>query len=114
MFDNLLAGADLAWRLPGYLRRVVDFERDCALIRRRLARRGDDFLDLARRVIYAQPRSPYRTLLASAGCEFGDLERLVQVEGLEGALAELLRRGVYLTTDELKGHRPVVRGSLRL
>ena len=114
MFDDLLAGADLARRLPGYLGRVVDFERDCALIRLRLERRAEDFLDLARRAIYAQPRSPYRALLAAAGCELGDLERLVQAEGLEGALAELLRRGVYLTTDELKGRRPVVRGSLRL
>jgi hypothetical protein len=77
VFDDLLAGANLARRLPGYLGRVVDFERDCALVRRRLEHRAEDFLDLARWAIYAQPRSPHRALLASADCELGDLERLV-------------------------------------
>jgi hypothetical protein len=56
----------------------------------------------------------YRRLLHHAGCEYGDLERLVVREGLEAALCELLRRGVYLTVDEVKGRRPVVRGSLAI
>jgi hypothetical protein len=50
--------------------------------------------------------------LKHAGCEPGDLERLVRSEGLEDALHDLYRRGVYLTLDELKGRKPVVRGSL--
>jgi hypothetical protein len=32
-------------------------------------------------------------------------------DGVEGALETLLRHGVYLTVDEFKGRRPVVRGS---
>ena len=39
---------------------------------------------------------------------------MVQTDGLDGALRALLRQGVYLTVDELKGRRPVVRGSLTL
>jgi hypothetical protein len=40
------------------------------------------------------------------------LVRLVEREGIEGALAELFRRGVYLTVDEHKGRRPVRRGGV--
>jgi hypothetical protein len=81
---------------------------------RRLARRERDFLDLVRDAVYANPASVYRRLLRHVGCEPGDLERLVAQRGLEGALRELLRQGVYLTVDEVKGRCPVVRGGLTL
>ena len=80
-------------------------------MRRRLERRADDFLALVRRTVYQHDPSPYRLLLRLAGCEFGDLEKLVTGEGLEGALRTLYRQGVYLTVDEYKGRRPAVRGS---
>jgi hypothetical protein len=60
------------------------------------------------------PESPYRKLLRHAGCEYRDLEALVRREGLEGALLILFRQGVYLTVAELRGRRPVQRGSLTL
>src|SRR5262249_18755430 len=47
-----------------------------------------------------------------AGCAYADLERLVQREGIEGALSDLFRHGVYLTIEEFKGRRQVVRGSV--
>jgi hypothetical protein len=114
VLDDVRTGFGLAVGLPGYLRRVIDFDRARELIRRRLRQRAADFLVLARRAIYEQAESPYRALLAATGCEMGDLERLVRGEGLEGALSALARRGVYLTVDEFKGRRPVARGSLRL
>lgn len=114
MLDDIRTGIDLALRLPGYLRRIIDLDQGTDLIRRRLERRAADFLALAREVIYDHPSSPYRSLLAAAGCELGDLERLVRDEGLEDALAALWRQGVYLTIDEFKGRQPLVRGSLRL
>ena len=114
MLDDLLIGAHLAVRLPGYLYRTIDLEGGSALIRRRIEEREASFLELAQRAIYAQPDSPYRALLEHAGCEPGDLVRLVQHEGVDGALLELLGKGVYLTIDEFKGRRPVQRGSLRL
>jgi hypothetical protein len=36
----------------------------------------------------------------------------VRADGVEGALRTLLRAGVYLTVDELKGRCPIVRGSM--
>src|SRR5439155_16778687 len=53
-------------------------------------------------------------LLEYAGCEYGDLERLVRLEGVEGALEALSRRGVYLTVNEFKGRSPAIRGSARI
>jgi len=81
-------------------------------VHRRLARRDRDLLALVRRAVYGNPTSPYRWLLRHAGCEYGDFERLVAREGVEGALSALLRDGVYLTVEEFKGRRPTVRGGV--
>jgi hypothetical protein len=108
------AAARFLLGLPGYLRYRVDPAACRAIVAGRLAHRAADFLDLVGRTVFARPGNPYRALLRHAGCELGDLERLVRGDGLEGVLRALLRQGVYLTIDELKGRRPVVRGSLRL
>ena len=107
-------GARFLRRLPGLLRRPVSGEEARATVRHRLAHRAADFLTLARTMIFARRDSPYLALLAHAGCQYGDLERLVRREGLEGALGALCRAGVYLTVDEMKGRRAVTRGGLTL
>lgn len=106
------AGARLLRQLPGFLRRPLVLEEAREILRQRLAHRGADFLSLARRTIFAVPGHPYRILFERIGCEYTDLERLVKNEGLEGALGVLLREGVYLTVDEFKGRRPVLRGGV--
>jgi hypothetical protein len=83
-----------------------------AELARRLVQREADFLALMRDAVYRNARSVYRSLLHHAGCEYGDLERLVSREGLESGLRVLLSQGVYLTVDEAKGRQPVVRGRL--
>lgn len=106
-------GARFLARLPAFVRSPIGAAEGRAIIRRRLAERDADFLALVRRAVYAHPTSPYRVLLRHAGCEYGDLERLVSGDGLEGALRALLREGVFLTVGEFKGRRPVARGALR-
>jgi hypothetical protein len=88
---DVAAGGRFLWSLPGFLRRPLSVEEARATLRRRLERREADFLDLARRAVYACPWSPYRQLLALAGCEYGDLKSAVEREGLEGALRILAR-----------------------
>jgi hypothetical protein len=105
--DGLGFLAGLFW----LLRRPVGLAEARATQQRWLQQREQDFLALARRAIYFTAPGPYRRLLDLAGCELGDLERLVGQDGLEATLAQLYRRGVFLTIDELKGRRPVVRGS---
>jgi hypothetical protein len=110
--------ARVAWRLVRglvpLLSHPVDLPRARAVLRERLERRAADLLWIARHAIYERPSSPYLQLLDAAGCAYADLERLVAREGVEGALRELLRNGVYLTVDEFKGRRPVRRGPLTL
>ncbi len=111
LVGEVLGGARFLASLPRFLRRPITLDEARTALRHRLEHRADDFLRLAREAIYPQPASPYRQLLTLAGCEYGDLERLVRREGVEAALATLLRHGVYLTVDEFKGRRPIVRGS---
>jgi phenylacetate-coenzyme A ligase PaaK-like adenylate-forming protein len=103
----------LARDLPPFLRRPLSVDVARERVRAGLAQREARFLDLVDRVVYRQPRSPYRQLLAHAGCEPGDLRTMVRGEGLEGALGRLADAGVYVTFDEFKGRQPVIRGSAR-
>src|SRR5215210_6851884 len=100
--------------LPGFLRRPLSSGQAAEVMRHRLATRGERFLGMARTAIFGHPRSPYLPLLQAAGCELGDLQALVADQGLEGALSRLVEAGVYLTFDEFKGQKAVVRGSQRL
>jgi len=109
---DVTIGARFLRRLPSFLRHPLSLGEARATLLRRLERREADFLTIARRAIYEHPGSPYRSLLNLAGCEYGDLERLVRKDGVEGALRILYRQGVYLTVDEFKGRRPVVRGNV--
>lgn len=112
--SDIITGMRLLWRLPSILRHPISPEGARAILRRRLEHREADFLDMVKRTIYGNVGSPYRRLLLLAGCEYGDLEKLVTQDGVEGALRTLFRHGVYLTGDELKGRRPVVRGTTTL
>jgi hypothetical protein len=112
--EDIAVGARFLFKLPGFLRRRVGPEEARRILRRRLGRREADFLAHARLAIYEHGASPYRPLLQAAGCEYGDLAQLVQQEGLEGALRALYLRGVYLSVEEFKGQKEVVRGSTRL
>ena len=109
--EDIRAGTRFFFRVARLLRGRVTAEEAHTVLRERLKNRNANFLAMVRHAIYGNPASPYRRLLELAGCEYGDMERLVQHEGLEGTLRALYRKGVYLTVEESKGRRPVVRGS---
>jgi hypothetical protein len=110
--EDLQLGGRFLRHLPGFLRRPWRLDEARVAVRRRLERRGARFLDLMSRTVYGNPASPYRALLARVGCAYGDLVRLIEHSGVEGTLQALVREGVYLTIEELKGRRPVKRGGL--
>jgi hypothetical protein len=103
--NDLLVGIRLLRDLPAYLRSPMRLDEARLALPGRFDRREAGFLTVARELIYSCPWSPYRRLLAAAGCEYGDLERLVDRDGLESALRTLFRRGVYLTIEEYRGRR---------
>jgi hypothetical protein len=113
-YGDLALGARFLRSLPGFLRRPIDPQQARRALQQRLDGRAAGFLTTVRCSVFANETSPYLTLLRMVGCEYGDLERLVSQEGVEGALQALCRRGVYLTVDEFKGRRAVVRGSTAL
>lgn len=98
--------------LRGFLQEPISIEACRRVIRERLDRRAESFIGLVTRAVYTQPDSPYGRLLRHAGIESGDLDRLVQAEGVEGALGHLHDAGVHLTLEEQRGKTPVRRGSL--
>jgi phenylacetate-coenzyme A ligase PaaK-like adenylate-forming protein len=102
-------------RFARRLRRLVDepiaLDQATTHIRDGVARRDERFLAMFARVITPYPRSPYRQLLASAGCGAEDVAALVDRDGLDAALQSLARAGVYVSYDEFKCRRPAVRGS---
>jgi hypothetical protein len=104
--------AAFAAALPRFLRERVSVQDAEERIKRQLDVREDTFLEQARARVYDAAESPYRRLLEHAGCAFADLEGQVRRHGLESALEQLARAGVYLTSDEFKGKTAVVRGSL--
>ncbi len=81
------------------------------LLRASLERRQENFLELARRVIFANPANPFHQMFRMAGCSFEDLSAGVRREGIESTLAALHRNGVYLSHDEFKRKTPIVRSS---
>src|SRR6059036_1680310 len=107
---NLRGTFALAAAVRRFVSERVTFERAEREVKATLGGRAEIFLDLARTRIYARPSSPYLKLLKLAGCDYSDLEAQVRREGLEATLERLARQGVYLTADEFKGKKEVVRG----
>jgi hypothetical protein len=104
-FVGFLAG------LPRFVRRRMTVAEALAIVEDRLQNRERNFLHVVEHGIFANPRSPYKALLAGAGCTLPDLRELVQREGLEGTLLQLRNAGVYVSFEEFKGVTPIVRGS---
>ena len=99
----------LAAALPRFFRHPITVQQAEEEIKRLLDTRVERFLELARTQIYECPGSPYLKLLKHAGCELSDLQTQVYRHGLEETLVRLAGEGVYLTSDEFKGKKDVVR-----
>ncbi len=84
------------------------------VVRQHLAERESIFLERARCLIFANPENPYYRLFQMAGCSWEDLQRAVRKDGLETTLESLRASGVYVSHDEFKGMRPMVRGGTEI
>ena len=98
-----------AWGLRGFLHHTVSLDEAKAIIQRRMAEREMNFLRLVRRGIFGYPKSPYLPLLKMAHCEMGDIENMTRTRGLENTLRSLREAGVYISFEEFKGRKPIVR-----
>jgi len=85
-----------------------------ALVRDRMARRDQMFLQMVGKMIWAHPASPYRRLLEWARWSPDRLAESVRHRGLDATLQVLLDDGVYLSYEEFKGRTPIQRDGLVL
>src|SRR4030042_4861866 len=100
----------LAWDLRTFLKHKITLEDSKRVIAERLRNRERNFLNLIEKGVYGNHRSPYLKLLKLAGCEFGDLAKSVNKDGIEATLSKLLSEGVYISWEEFKGKKDLVRG----
>lgn len=107
---EVASGVRFVGALPAFLRHPLTLPEAKAILERRWRMREANLLNTVRGVL-AHESNPYRQLFDVAGCELGDVQRLIAAEGVEGALHTLYVAGIYLAVDELKGRSPAVRGS---
>ena len=112
--SELIAFARFLGGLPALVRRRMSVSEALAIVQERKRNRERNFLTVLERGVYANPRSPYRALLDAVGCTRADVAELLQREGLDGTLLHLRRAGVYVSFEEFKGTKPIVRGSLQI
>jgi hypothetical protein len=106
--------ARFPFALRKFLQHPLTFDKAKQIVHERLEQREENFLRIVETSVYAHPRSPYMSLLKMAGCEMGDLRALVNHQGLENALRQLRAAGVYITFEEFKGRKPIIRNGLNL
>ncbi len=80
------------------------------IIRDRLSRRRDNFLELLEKTVYGYNESPYKILLDRANYKYEDVLNLVMKKGIEDTLRTLYENGVYIDILEFKGKKTAVRG----
>lgn len=112
MLDELKIFSRYAWGLNEFFRTTLPAESCSRMITSQLQNREKSFLRILKLGIYDNPISPYFKLLRHAGIEYGDFVKLVESEGIEGALSKIYDTGVYLTINEFKGRQPVRRPGL--
>lgn len=109
--SDLATGMAFLSKLPFFLHNPINPDRAKTVLNLRFKNRANNFLNMMKYDIFGHHDNIYRKLLERVDCQFEDIRVLVNKEGVEGALNELFRAGVYLTLDEFKGRAPVIRGS---
>ncbi len=107
--EYLRTFAQFPLALRRFTRHRLTLDEAKQTVRQRMERREETFLRIVEHSVYGYPRSPYLTLLQMAGCQFGDLREMVQHRGLEKTLRALREAGVFVTFEEFKGRKPIVR-----
>ena len=96
--------------LRRFLREPIDPAGASERIEAALARREESFLRLLERGVYGFPRGPYARLLSHLGVEYGDVESLVRVRGLEAANSLPWGLAAYLYSGDPERARGIAAG----
>src|SRR5262245_8959538 len=81
---------------------------------RQMAERERTLASALDRAVFRNSGSAYGHLLRWAGSDLNDIVRLLTTNGLSATLEQLYEAGVYVTLEEFKGRRPIVRSGLEI
>jgi len=96
--------------IPDFIRNPISIDRATAAVTERLANRDAAFVRFVNTTLLMAPQSPYPRLFELAGCAPGDLAAMVRDRGVEQTLMALRAAGVYVSFEEFKGRKTLVRG----
>jgi len=108
-FDYARSFASFPRAVRRFVASPIDVEGARAICVDHLARRGERLLEMVEGSVFAPPHSPYGTMFDRAGLDVATLRAWVARDGVETALRELREAGVFVSYEELKGRKPIVR-----
>ena len=114
LISGIRKGGRLLFGLRDYLKDTVSIEESREIIKSRMEGREELFLNILKKGIYENTRSPYLKLLKLAKFEFSDVKSMVLKVGIEETLRNLTEEGVYLTHEEFKCVKKVIRNGEEL
>lgn len=85
-----------------FCRDVETVPRALETVSARLRDRERRLIEILQGAVFGRPRSPYAVLMRAAGCEPGDVEKLLVTDGVEDALETLRRAGVSVSFEEFR------------
>ncbi|MER3446250.1 MAG: hypothetical protein C4291_05130 [Candidatus Dadabacteria bacterium] len=109
LISNIRKGSRLLFGLKDYLKDNLSLEESREIIRSRIESREELFLNILKKGVYENINSPYLKLLKLARIEFNDVKSMVLRVGIEETLKNLRDEGAYLTHQEFKCIKGVVR-----
>jgi hypothetical protein len=99
----------IVFGLRRFLKDTITLEEARETIKVRMENREENFLRIVEKSVYGYKRSPYLKLLKLAGYDYSDVKNLVLNEGLDSALKTLKDEGIYVSYEESKGKKPIIR-----
>ena len=111
IFQHIFSTLNAVPALGRYLQKQWSPGESSAIIQQLLRQREKRFVWMLEHVVYGHPGSPYQQMLRHAGCELEDIKELVSINGLEKTLRHLSQMGIFVSHDEMKGRKPIRRGS---
>jgi hypothetical protein len=98
-----------AWGLREFLKKPINLEQCRGIVQNGLKNREQNLLDTTKKTVFDNRNNPYLELLKLVGCEYSDFKNMVCSYGIESTLHRLRDAGVYISCEEFKGQKEVVR-----
>ncbi len=109
VFNNIKKYYRFCKGLRKFLRETISLEESKAFIKEQTEKREKMFLNIVDKAIYKNSKSPYLKMLKLTDYKFEDIKNLVNTIGIELTLSKLALNGIYITFEEFKGRKKVIR-----